>query len=220
MKKGLAAALLCVLWFLSGCSRRQSVVQSGLETESVFIAAQFQTESIQEYEGLHQTKQPDSSSKETESENMHGYVYVCGAVCSPGVYPAETDMRVFEAIALAGGFSDEADEQWLNLAEPVVDGQRIYVYTLDETKALEEKGIQMSDKTADSVETKHSGRIDLNTASKDELMTIPGIGESKADAIILYRTECGGFQKPEDIMEISGIKEAVFAKIKDYITVQ
>lgn len=152
----------------------------------------------------------DESDSTTESyveeTASYGYVYVCGAVNTPGVYPITDDMRVFEAIECAGGFREDADEEWLNLAFPVTDGQQIYVYTIAETQAF--------------VREQADAKVNLNTATRDELMTLPGIGESKADAILKYRTEYGGFERIEDIMNISGIKEAVFSKIKDDITVQ
>ena len=86
--------------------------------------------------------------------------------------------------------------------------------------ALDPASGNVLDPSSTGSKSEELGKVNINTAQIYELTLLPGIGESKADAIILYRTECGGFQKPEDIMEISGIKEAVFAKIKDYITVQ
>jgi competence protein ComEA len=155
-----------------------------------------------------------------------GYIYVCGAVRQPGVYPISSGMRVYEAIALAGGFSEEADEQWLNQAEMVQDSQRLYVYTKEETQQLEEAGVTIdsADTASAAVQTQPTsdntnGKININTADKETLMTLPGIGESRADAVIQYRQEHGAFFSIEEIQNISGIKNAVFSKLKDLITV-
>jgi competence protein ComEA len=132
------------------------------------------------------------------------YVYVCGCVNNPGVIGVKEGSRIVDVIAKAGGMTEEADVNALNQAEPVVDGQKVYVPI---------KGEEVSNSSSGQ------GKVNINTASKDELMTLPGIGESKASDIINYRDSAGGFQTIEDIMQISGIKEAAFEKIKDYIKV-
>lgn len=173
---------------------------------------------------------------EPESE---GYVYVCGAVNAPGVYPLRAGMRLFEAVALAGGFSQEADEEWLNQAMSLQDGQQIYIYSKEETRQLREAAAEKGEiaaqagsfyegatgtaGTADGSGTAAADaaneKINLNTADASSLMTLPGIGEVKAEAIIAYRTEHGGFSSIEEIQNIPGIKQAVFSKIADRITV-
>lgn len=226
--RGLATALLGVL-LLSGCSANTTVRLSGLETEWVADAGQKteeankeqqitavdQTELLIEDGTAWQNGQQTVQNETAETESA-GYVYVCGAVKHPGVYPVTQNMRIFEAVECAGGFLVEADEQWLNLASLVADGQQIYVYTKAETQDMERE-----ETTAPvSSEVKHNdSKVNLNSASREELMTLPGIGSSKADAIIQYRTDYGGFAQIEDIMNISGIKEAVFSKIKNNITV-
>jgi competence protein ComEA len=111
-------------------------------------------------------------------------------------------------LKLAGGFSEDAGTDYLNLAETVSDGEKVYVPTVDELN------VELA-----AEEEADSGKININTATKEQLITLPGIGESKADSIIAYRTEHGGFSTIEEIMEIPGIKEAVFSKIKELITV-
>lgn len=128
-------------------------------------------------------------------------VYVCGQVLKPGVYELEQGSRVNDAIGAAGGITESAAVDNLNLAETVSDGQRIYVPGADE---ITESG---------------DFRVNINTATRQELMTLPGIGQSKADDIISYRSNNGSFRCVEDIMEVPGIKEAAFLKLKDYITV-
>ena len=106
----------------------------------------------------------------------------------------------------AGGFLPEADRDYCNLAQPVEDGQQIRVPTRAEAESLREAERQKSD-----------GLIDINTASEAELMQLPGIGQTRAQAIIAWREKNGGFQTIEDIMKVSGIKESAFLKIKDRI---
>lgn len=163
-------------------------------------------------------------------------VYVCGAVDRPGVYKLSGDIRMIDAITAAGGMKEGAGVQYLNLASKVTDGQKIYVPTTVEI----EEAFAAGDETAYSVVnissdsalgiagdnlqsgagTDAEGRVNLNTADKATLMTLPGIGESKADKIIKYREENGGFSSTEDLMLISGIKEGLYNKVKDKIFVK
>ena len=160
-------------------------------------------------------------------------VHICGAVSAPGVYELPAGSRIIDAVEAGGGFLPEADEACCNLAEEIVDGCQIYIMTKTESCAdgqTEKKaGIQTSpdgdmqttDRNVQSNSTPalDSGLVNLNTADVAALMTLPGIGESRAKAIISYREQHGAFVKIEDIMKISGIKEAAFSKIKDKITV-
>ena len=160
-------------------------------------------------------------------------VHICGAVSAPGVYELPAGSRIIDAVEAGGGFLPEADEACCNLAEAIEDGCQIYIMTKTESCAdgqTEKKaGIQTSPdgdmQTTDrnvrsnSAPALDSGLVNLNTADAAALMTLPGIGESRAKAIISYREQHGAFVKIEDIMKISGIKEAAFSKIKDKITV-
>mgnify|MGYP003298593930 CR=1 FL=1 len=136
------------------------------------------------------------------------FVHVCGEVKIPGVYELEAGNRIFEAIEAAGGMTKAAAGDSVNQAEILIDGQQLYVPSKEEIQ-------KQNDKT--SVTDK--GKVNINKASKDELMTLAGIGEAKANAIIRYREENGAFKSIEEIMEIEGIKEGIFRKIEDQITV-
>ena len=136
------------------------------------------------------------------------WVYVCGEVRDPGVYELPEGSRITDAVEAAGGMTGDAAETYLNLAETLSDGQKIEVPSVEMAEALEEAAAQDT-----------SGLVNLNRATEAELMTLSGIGESKAKEIIRYRESRGGFQKPEDLMNIPGIKEGVFHKIRDQITV-
>lgn len=138
-------------------------------------------------------------------------VYVCGSVKNPGVYELVEDARIVSAIAAAGGFTKSASKKDVNQAEHVKDGQQIYVPSRKEAQK-QQKGSAEKDSSSDD-------RVNLNTASKEELMKLSGIGEAKASDIISYREENGSFAKPEDIMKIRGIKQGIYSKIKDMITV-
>ena len=175
------------------------------------------------------TELSDASSEEAKTLVVH----ICGAVSAPGVYELPAGSRIIDAVEAGGGFLPEAEEACCNLAEEIVDGCQIYIMTKTESCAdgqTEKKaGIQTSpdsdmqttDRNArsNSAPALENGLVNLNTADVAALMTLPGIGESRAKAIISYREQHGAFAKIEDIMKISGIKQAAFSKIKDKITV-
>lgn len=137
-------------------------------------------------------------------------VYVCGAVVMPGLYELEAGARAGHAIELAGGMIEGAAIDGINLAKIVTDGEQIRVPFEGEAVAMD-----MSDAGSDS-----GGKVNLNTATAEELMTLPGIGQSKAESILKFREEHGAFSSEDEIMEIEGIKEGVYNKIKDYICVK
>lgn len=160
------------------------------------------------------------------------YIHVCGLVSTPGVYGLPAGSRVYEAIEAAGGFSEAAVPDYLNLAQVLEDGMKIQVPDRDQAeewkaRGLTQSGISMGGGTAGVQTSGRTGsgeggskaRVNLNTATREELMTLRGIGASRADDIIHYRQEFGGFKSIEDIMNVSGIKNAAFEKIKDSITV-
>lgn len=152
------------------------------------------------------------------SEKSGIYVYICGEVINPGVYELSGDSRIYEAVDAAGGFTENAARECVNLASKVSDGMQITIYNREESASLQADSASV-DGNAGKSGTSGSGLVNLNTATKEELMTLKGIGESKAEDIIRYREKSGGFKKIEDIMKISGIKENGFQKIKDSITV-
>lgn len=149
------------------------------------------------------------SAVETEQESGKEslFVDVRGAVVNPGVYELSAKSRVYEAIEAAGGLLPEAEERAVNQAALLSDGQQIYIPAKGEE----------TPETALAMET--DGRVNINTASAGELTSLPGIGESRAADIIAYRESNGGFSSIEDIMQVSGIKDALFQKIKDKIKV-
>ena len=175
------------------------------------------------------TELSDASSEEAKTLVVH----ICGAVSAPGVYELPAGSRIIDAVEAGGGFLPEADEACCNLAEEIMDGCQIYIMTKSEScadgQAEKKAGIQTSPDSdmqttdinvrSNSTTALENGLVNLNTADVAALMTLPGIGESRAKAIISYREQQGAFTKIEDIMKISGIKQAAFSKIKDKITV-
>jgi len=144
------------------------------------------------------------------------YVQVAGAVHKPGVYKLPEGSRVFQALELAGGVTADAQLKSLNQAAPVSDGEMIWVMTVEEAAA---QPVQMGETSGNGSEGE-DGKVNLNTATKEELMELPGIGAAKAASILAYREANGSFTKIEDLMKIEGIKEGVFSKIEDYVIVQ
>lgn len=139
------------------------------------------------------------------------YIHICGEVKRPGVYTFAKEPRVVDVIEKAGGFTKRARQDCVNMAEAVADGTQLVIASKERTG-----GAGNEQKEQDKGD---SNKININSASKEELMTLSGIGESKATQILSYRESNGRFLQIEDIMKISGIKEGVFSKIKDYITV-
>lgn len=144
-----------------------------------------------------------------ESQNQI-IVDVSGAVEKPGVYKLASNSRVNEALITAGGLSPDADREWvsktINLAAPLKDGIKIYI---------------RSTKDINNAETKdsNSGLINLNTASLDQLDSLPGIGPVTAKKILDYRSQSGSFMAKEDLLKVPGIGQKLFDQIKDSITV-
>lgn len=159
-------------------------------------------------------------SQDTEAEKKEStakaekkiVIYICGQVKHPGVYEFSAGDRIAAAVKAAGGFTSKASWESVNQAEKMKDGQQIYVPSEEEAKE------PSSQNAAEDAGTS-AGKVNINTAGREELMTLSGIGESKAEDIIAYREEHGPFSKTEDIMKIQGIKEGIYNKIKDSITI-
>lgn len=161
---------------------------------------------------VEQTEVQNPDTKLQEIEESSYFVYICGAVNKPDVYEVTSDARIYEVVKKAGGFSKNADETAVNLAEKIYDGQQVYIPTKQE-KDKQNLSLQGQGNM------EQSDKLDLNTATKEQLMTLSGVGEAKADAILEYRAEHGRFQSIEELKEIRGIKERVFQKMKDKIIV-
>ena len=182
--------------FLAGCDLSKEVV---LEHSDMQISAESQELS-------------EDASKEASPAQI--YVYICGQVYAPGVYMVDENARVFDVITLAGGLTDSADLTGINQAQTLCDGQMIYVPA--EGEQVSSLGNGTSQTEQDSSVGK---RVNINTADLEGLMSLPGIGEGKAQSILRYRQEHGPFRNIEEIMNVEGIKEGTYTKFKDKITV-
>lgn len=178
-KRMIAVVFFCCILFSCGCSKESATVILSEEHDGAVAAGEGEPQTQVEKDG-------------------EIYVYVCGEVVSPGVYTMDADARIYEAIELAGGLTDDADASVVNQAEAVSDGMMIQIPSV-------------------TYDTENDTRVSINQASAEELMTLSGIGQSKADAIIAYREEYGAFTSVEDLMQIPGIKEGIFSKIKKQI---
>lgn len=174
------------------------------------------------------------------------YVDIKGEVKNPGVYEIDSDKRVIDVVLLAGGFTKNADTSLLNLSKKIIDEMNIKIYSKEEVKKLEEKinsenkiinelenncickdvnvtcevnnDALIDEDKSDSNNQEENNLININTASYEILLTIPGIGDAKATSIIEYR-KSNTFNTIEDIKNVSGIGDSIFESIKQYITV-
>ena len=142
-------------------------------------------------------------------------IHICGAVAVPGVYRLPAGSRVVDAVKAAGGLAEDAAERGVNQAAPISDGMQIVIPTLEEA----EQKIFSPDGVMEENGTGKGGLVDINTADEAELMTLPGIGQAKANAIVAYRENNGNFSSIEDLRKVPGIKEGVFGQVQSLICV-
>ena len=218
-----------------------------LDTPEVPGAEQTEEPDLPEVSDGKQAAEAAFASETTEAmlqaERVSGkcYVYVCGEVAEPGVYVLESGDRIYEAVEMAGGMTADAGTCAVNLAQSVYDGLMVYIPDREEAAGMAgsmtsaggsavsaggsvtsadssvRNGEGTSGGTASSPE---DGRLNLNTASLAELMTLSGIGQTKAQAVVNYRDAHGGFSSVEEIMNVDGIKEGLYNRIRDQIKVK
>lgn len=163
------------------------------------------------YFATSETTEMNQTDADEEERITASVVYVCGYVVSPGVYELAEGARICDALKAAGGLLPEASEEYWNQAELVTDGQKIYVPSVEE---VENSG------AARETAKEEDGRININTATREELMSIPGVGATRADSILVYREKNSMFRTPEDIKNVPGIKDGVYMKLEQYIKVE
>lgn len=172
-------------------------------------------ENQKEETGIFATQEVGEKEEGSDPAGQKVYIHIVGAVKRPGVYIFDENPRVIEVVERAGGFKKGAVRSGINQAEIVEDGAQI-VISSSKDKKEDTGGGRTQEKDG---EQGVSDLLDINHATKEELMTLTGIGESKAASIISYRETNGKFKKTEDIMNITGIKSGVYEKIKDHIRV-
>lgn len=211
-----------VIALLSGCAG------CGQEKTELFLEESLTMEEEEQELLEENTKQPEGKENSTQADERETdaiitascFVHICGAVENPGVYELPEGSRIFEVVEAAGGMTEEACGEYQNQAQKITDGMQIFVPTTEQAENGTAKQYFLQEETVLTEGTeKQDGRININTADKELLMTLPGIGESRAESILSYREENGSFANMEDIMKISGIKEGAYEKIKDKICI-
>lgn len=208
VRKGLLLLVMCAA--LCGCGSGADLELKSLEDRAA------PEESASPGEAELPGEETEAKEAEAEPEPVPIKVFVCGAVANEGVYELPEGSRVFDAVQAAGGFSPDADEAYVNQADFVSDAQKLYIPTKSEAEEMKEA----SKAPEESASGESGGPININTADESALTTLPGIGQARARSIIDYRQQNGPFEKPEDLMKVSGIGQAGFDKLKTYITVR
>ena len=241
----LIIAIIAILFLFIGYSKTNDKKISDSDMEKLFL----DIEESEENNELEKFNEKESDSKKEESNNIKEekvsdiesekeeketslgeekiVVEIKGEVKKPNVYELKNGSRIYELIEEAGGPTDEADLSNINRALYLSDGQCIVIKNINDVESEEANlNESLNTEVANSIPANSSGEknessiININTASKETLMTLNGIGESKAQAIIDYRDEIGGFKSVDDITNVSGIGEKTLEKIKDKISIK
>lgn len=223
--------MLCLM-LLDGCADSGSAVVIQREeitsSEGMVLLAELETVSPEAdivAQGHGKESEETHTSEETTPDWI--YVHVCGQVLTPGVYALPEGSRVWDAVEAAGGLTETAQPDAVNLARMVLDGSKV---TIPDPSQVQDQGFSWYEAGDGSLGSggndqgmtlaeNTSGLVDLNRATVEELMTIPGIGQSRAQAIVAYRQSHGSFGSIQEIMQVTGIKEGLFEAIRQYITV-
>lgn len=205
----------CFCLLAAACGERENVY---FQTETSVAGTQ-QNEDVAATEIMAENNADDT---QTAGSDKKRFVYICGAVNVPGVYEVEQNARLYEVVEAAGGLREDAAEESVNQARQIEDGEMIRILTQEEAAQAgdEEAGEGAENDVKAETANDSDGRIDLNLATVAELMTLPGIGQEKADSIVRYREKNGAFSSIEEIKQVEGIKEGVYNRIKDNIKVK
>lgn len=228
---------MAALFVLSGCTKKEELLLlndggAAGKPETVSPVGQEPLSGTETGPQVYLPQEDPSAQREPAEENVMPLraepdvicVHVCGAVQLPGVYELQAGSRVYEAVQAAGGFAKEADQDYVNQAQELTDGVKLVIPTLEEAEKIRDREpaadiLSFTGTEGEGQSKDKNARININTASEAQLCDIPGIGATRAAAIAAYREAHGGFQKPEDIMKVNGIKEGMYEKIKDSICV-
>lgn len=228
------AAAIVVLFLTAGVLYSANRSQDIFSYEEGFYAGEVEA-SQRSFEAAEQTAEVSGEASAEVSDTACGltgadvsetagqiHVHVCGAVKVSGVYLIPETSIVKDAVEAAGGMLEGAAADYLNLAGTISEGDKIYVPYLkdvEEPYGAAQNSFGQGTRSGQEEGKGQADLVNINTADSAQLMTLSGIGQTRADAIIAYRESNGKFRKIEDIMKVSGIKEGAFNKIKDQITV-
>lgn len=212
---GAAVGIMGLLFFVVSLflfmnSKDETTSEMGVEETT----EQYLMEPMQEDESM----EAESAEGITE-EGQDLYVDVKGAVSNPGVYQVTSDMRLMDAIELAGGFLISADQSQINLALKLTDQMVVYVPLIGEEAKEITNETSLSGNLNGNESEEKEGTVNINTADAVELQTLNGIGEKKAEKIIQYREENGSFQSTDELKNVSGIGDKTFEALKDFVVV-
>lgn len=220
------------LWLYQAHSTEQIGMNSQLPLIAPAYASEESTLTSEHTPSIEAQKETTSSKpKETRAKDKEGtppplFVDVKGHVKQPGLYQLDTGMRVADAIAKAGGAKPDADLEQINLAAPLTDGTAIIIPAKGDSQAAQTTPPTGFSRTAykpGSVSLSAPATddfININTATTEQFMSLPGIGEARAKAILHYREEKGPFRSPDELKEIEGIGDKMYDRIKDRIRIQ
>ncbi len=232
---------LVSLLLVSGCTSRGEIVYADGRDSGGLLSAPLEKEAASERSTVAEMTGEKGTAAEEDKEagqekdaDLHNEIYisVLGEVNEPGIYVFDGPVRLFEVINAAGGAGPEADLTRIDLVNTIEEDCSLIIPKIEEAPAPESGDIFVRDvpvmegsgAVTSGTSSKGAGSlspslVNINTASKEELMTLTGIGATRADAIIAYRNEHGRFNRPEDLMNVAGIKEGTFGKLKESITV-
>lgn len=218
------------------------VVIIGILVKDVFYEEPCECESADNIISM-VTEEKNDDTDDVEIEKRKYMVDIKGAIKNPGVYQVDEGTIINDVIKLAGGLKSSASTKYINLSKKVSDEMVLVVYTNYEiskmnnpiSRVCESSSVDISKcdgtsvivsgnnnsiegKNENDVTSSTNGKVSLNNGTKEQLMTLNGIGESKALAIIEYRNKNNGFKNLEELMNVSGIGESAYSKIKEYIT--
>ena len=219
--------IIIILFFTAACSKDDITIETIRDDTSVASDKEVSEQESSDMEESSKEASDDASESEiTTGSNDSVYVYICGAVVNEGVYKLPSDSRVVDAVNKAGGMNEDACQGFVNLAEKLSDGEKIYIPTAEEIESEDVRvginsfeSISSSENSSSEDSVSEDGRVNINRATKQELMTLSGIGESKAEDIISYREASGGFNSIQELTNVNGIGTATFDKLKDKIKV-
>lgn len=227
------------LWIVGALGVVTCVVvlwQAMFSGSNVPVPAEPSDNTRQSSPSISSTPAPPTGADETASASTQGspptgseeiVVHVAGAVKKPGVVRIPRGSRVDDAVKAAGGFSSEADPDAVNLAQPLTDGVQVYVPRKGESAAAPSVSTQVAGRvraaergTASARKELPSGKININTASAEQLESLPGVGPATARAIIEYRKQNGGFRSVDELLEVRGIGPKKLEQIRPYVVVR